>query len=147
MSLARNSDGFETLSHGYAPDGAAQASQNPEAPMPLKDIVRDVLDQASAAAKAEITLLKARGDLATRGAKTTSIWGLIAAITGFVALLSFSIGMILTLATLIGPLAATAIVTGVLLVIAAIAGLRAKSGVSDVQVAFRRDVSGEGDLP
>jgi hypothetical protein len=145
--LARNSDGFDTISHGYAPDGAAQGGEPQEAPMPLKHILRDVMDQASATAKAEITLLKARGDLAKKGVTTISIWGVAALILLAVALLAFAVGMILALATLIGPLLATLVVTAVLLLLAGLAGLRAKSGVSDMQIALRRDVSGEGDLP
>lgn len=143
--MAKNSDGFDTLSHGYAPDGGASSPMPNEAPTPLTELIRDVLDNARSAAHSELALLKARGDLAKKGAVTTSIWGVIAVLTAFVALLTFSVGMILALSTLVGPLAATAIVTVGLLVVAGLAALRAKSGVSDVKVAFRRDVFGEGD--
>jgi hypothetical protein len=143
--LAKNSDGFENISHGYAPEGASNSHAPKPAPIPFNEMVRDVLDNASNTAKAELALLKARGELAKQGTKTASVWGLIAAVTAFVALLTFAVGMVMTLATLIGPLAATLLVTGALLLVAVMAGLRAKRGAANIQVALRRDVFGEGD--
>lgn len=136
-----DSEGLDGLPHGYA-DHAGPAE---EAPVPLRDLVRNLVDEANATVQSEITLLKARGELAKQGAVTTSIWAVIAAATGFVALLAFAFGVILALATLVGPLAATFIVVAILLLITLIAAMRAKSGVSNIQLAFRRDLSGEGE--
>lgn len=137
-----NSDGLDGVSHGYAPHGSA--SEN--APVPLRDLVRNLVDEANATAKAEVALLKARGDLAKQGVKTTSIWGVIAFTTGFVALLATAFGAILALATVVGPLGATAIIVAVLILIALFSAWRAKAGASDIAVAFRRDLFGEGDV-
>lgn len=143
--MAKNSDGFESISHGYAPDGASHSHAPQEAPIPFSDLVRDVLDNASNTAKAELALLKARGELAKQGTKTATLWGLIAAVAGFVALLTFAVGMVISLSTLIGPLAATLLVTFALLLLAGLAAMRAKAGATNIQVALRRDVFGEGD--
>jgi hypothetical protein len=140
--LARDSDSYDGISHGYAPHGAPSE----EKPVPLSDLVRQLVDEANATVKAEVALLKARGELATQGAKKTSIWGIIALMTATVALLAFAFGVILALATLVGPLAATAIVVAALLLVSALAAWRAKAGVSDLSVAFRRNLFGEGDV-
>lgn len=140
--MARDSDGYSGVSHGYAPHGAPKE----DAPVPLADLVRGLIDDSKQAAQAEINLLKARGEVASQGAKKTSIWGIIALMTGFTALLAFAFGVILVLATLVGPLAATAIVVVVLLIIAAFAASKAKSGASDISVAFRKDLFGEGEV-
>lgn len=144
----KNSEGFDSegldgLPYGYAEHASTAEAQEP--PIPLRELVRNLVDEANATVQAEVNLLKARGDLAKQGVITTSIWAVIAAATAFVALLAFAFGVILALATLVGPLAATAIVVAVLAIIAIIAALRAKSGVSAIQVAFRRQLSGEGD--
>lgn len=143
--MAKNSDGFESISHGYAPDGASHSHAPQEAPIPFSDLVRDVLDNASNTAKAEVALLKARGELAKQGTKTMSLWGIVAAIAAFVALLTFAIGMVLSLSTIMGPLAATLLVSFALLLLAGLAAMRAKAGAANIQVALRRDVFGEGD--
>lgn len=140
--MARNSDSYDGISHGYAPHGAPSE----EKPVPLGDLVRQLVDEANATVNAEIALLKARGELAAQGAKKSSIWGVIALMTALVALLAFAFGVILALATLVGPLAATFIVVAGLLLIAAFAAWRAKAGVSDLSIAFRRDLFGEGDV-
>lgn len=142
----KNSDGFDSEGLDGLPYGYTEhASTAEEAPVPLRTLVRNLVDEANATVQAEINLLKARGELAKQGAITTSIWAVVAAATGFVALLAFAFGVILALATLVGPLAATAIVVAVLAAIALFAALKAKGGVSNIQVAFRRDLSGEGD--
>lgn len=139
--MPKNSDGLDGVSHGYAPQGAASE----EAPVPLRDLVRNLVDEANATMKAEVALLKARGELAAQGAKSASIWGAIALVTASVAALAFAFGAILALATLVGPLAATAIVVIVFLLIAGFAAWRAKIGVSDISTALRNNLLGEGD--
>lgn len=140
--LAMNSDGLDGVSHGYAPQGGASE----QAPLPLRQLVRNLVDETNAAAQAEVALLKARGDLAKQGVKTTSIWGVIAFTTAFVALLATAFGAILALATILGPLGATAIIVGILTLIALLSAWRAKAGASDIAVAFRSDLYGEGDV-
>lgn len=111
--------------------------------MPLKDIVRDVVDDLSATAKAELALLEARGALAGHGIKWASAWGFVAACALLVAMLAVAFGAILVLAPRVGPLAATLIVVLALLGIAAFAAWRAKRSAADVRTAFRSDLMHE----
>jgi len=130
---------FGDVSHGYAPKGRPQAPP----PVPLKDIVRDVVDDLSATAKAELALLEARGALAGHGIKWASAWGFVAACALLVAMLAVAFGAILVLAPRVGPLAATLIVVLALLGLAAIAAWRAKRSAADVRTAFRSDLMHE----
>ena len=139
---ARASDApaYDHVSHGYAPDGRAV----PPPPVPLDIIVRDVVDNVAATAKAEMALLQARGALAGHGVKWASAWGFVAACALLVAMLAVAFGAILVLAVYVGPLFATLIVVAVLLALAAFAGWRAKQSAGDVRTAFRRDLMNEG---
>ncbi|WP_260583455.1 phage holin family protein [Sphingopyxis sp. PET50] len=128
------------MSHGYAPGGPAVTPP----PVPLEKIVGDVVDNVSAAAKAELALLEARGELALHGATWTAAWGTIAACALGVAMLALAFGAILALAPHVGPLLATLIVVATLLLIAAFAGWRARSSYGDIRTALRRDLAGEG---
>src|SRR3546814_17017508 len=76
-------------------------------PVPLDAIVRDVVENVSAAAKAEMALIEARGSLAWHAIKWTSAWGFIAACALLVAMLAVAFGAIMVLAPHVGPLAAT----------------------------------------
>lgn len=55
---------FDGISHGYAPDARPATSE----PVPLDQIARDVVENLSATAKAELALIEARGELALHGA-------------------------------------------------------------------------------
>lgn len=131
---------YDHVSHGYAPDGPA----SPPPPVPLDVIVRDVVDNVAATAKAELALLQARGALAGHGVKWASAWGFVAACALLVAMLAVAFGAILVLAAYVGPLLATLIVVAALLVLAAVAGWRAKCSADDVRTAFRSDLMNEG---
>jgi hypothetical protein len=112
-------------------------------PVPLETIVRDVVDNLSATAKAELALLEARGTLAGHGIKWASAWGFVAACALLVAMLAVAFGAILVLAPHVGPLLATLIVFASLLALAAFAGWRAKVSAGDVRTAFRSDLMPE----
>ncbi len=131
--------GYDRVSHGFAPEGRAEAPP----PVPLDEIVRDVVDNLSATAKAEIALIEARGALAGHGIKWASAWGFIAACALLVAMLAVAFGAILVLAPHVGPLAATLIVFAALIALAAFAGWRAKRSAGDVRAALRRDLMHE----
>ena len=131
---------YDHISHGYAPDGRAA----PPPPVPLDVIVRDVVDNVAATAKAELALLQARGALAGQGVKWASVWGFVAACALFIAMLALAFGVILVLAARVGPLLATLIVVAALLVLAAVAGWFAKRSAGDVRTAFRSDLTNEG---
>src|SRR3546814_2624519 len=62
---------YDRVSHGYAPEGRAEAPP----PEPLDAIVRDVVVNLSATAQAEMALLEARGSLAWHAIKWTAGWG------------------------------------------------------------------------
>ncbi len=132
---------FDGVSHVYAPDGRPVTPP----PVPLEQIVGDVVDDLRATAEAELTLLKARGALAYHGVGWTSAWGFIAACALLVAMLALAFGAILVLAQHIGPLLATLIVFAVLLLVAAVAGWRARLNYGDVKAAFRDDLLARGD--
>ena len=131
---------FDGISHGYAPDGPPVAPP----PVPLEQIVGDVVDNLSATARAEFALIEARGELALHGASRAAIWGGVAATAAGVALLALAFGAILALSPQIGPLLATLAVVSALLVIAAIAAWRAHGHYGDIRTALRRDLTNEG---
>lgn len=113
-------------------------------PVPLEQIVGDVVDNLSATAKAEFALIEARSELALHGASRAAIWGGVAATAAGVALLALAFGAILALSPRVGPLLATLIVVTVLLIIAGAAAWRAHIGYGDIRTALRRDLTGEG---
>ncbi len=131
---------FDGISHGYAPDGPPVAPP----PVPLEQIVGDVVDNLSATARAEFALIEARGELALHGASRAAIWGGVAATAAGVALLALAFGAILALSPQVGPLLATLIVVTVLLAIAGGAAWRAHISYGDIRTALRRDLTNEG---
>lgn len=128
--------GYDRVAHGYAPEGPSA----PPPPVPLADIVRDVVDDVQATARTELALLQARGAVAGHGVKWASAWGFVAACALLVAMLAIAFGAILVLAAQIGPLAATLIVVALLLALAAFAGWRAKASADDIRAAFKSDL-------
>lgn len=130
---------FDGVSHGYAPDGRPLAPP----PVPLEQIVGDVVDNLSATAKAELALLEARSELALHGATWTAAWGTVAACALGIAMLALAFGAILALAPHVGPFVATLIVVAVLLVVAGLAGWRAQRSYNDIRTALRRDLTSE----
>lgn len=113
--------------------------------MPLEALVRDLVENLSETAKAELALLEARGALAGHGAKWASAWGFVAACALLVAMLAVAFGAILALAPHVGPLLATLIVVASLIALAGFAAWRAKRGADDIRTAFRRDLMHEGE--
>lgn len=132
---------FDRVSHGFAPDGPAPAAP----PVPLEDIVRDVIENLSATAKAELALLDARRAFGWEGFKWMSGWGFVAGCALLVAMLALAFGGIMILSPLVGPLLATLIVLVALLAVAAFAGWRAHLGWLDVRTALRNDLMHEGE--
>ncbi|HMO76964.1 MAG TPA: phage holin family protein [Sphingopyxis sp.] len=138
-ATASDDRGLGRVSHGYAPGGPADAPP----PVPLSDIVRDVVDDLQATAKAELALLEARGAVAGHGIKWASVWGFIAACALLVAMLAVAFGAILALMPHVGALLATLIVFAALILLAAFAGWRAKRSADDIRAAFRSDLMPE----
>lgn len=136
---ASDARSFDGISHGFAPDGRPLAPP----PVPLEQIVGDVVDNLSATAKAELALLEARSELALHGATWTAAWGTVAACALGIAMLALAFGAILALAPHVGPFVATLIVVAVLLVVAGLAGWRAQRSYDDIRTALRRDLTSE----
>jgi hypothetical protein len=130
---------FDGVSHGYAPDGRPLTPP----PVPLEQIVGDVVDNLSATAKAELALLEARSELALHGATWTAAWGTVAASALGIAMLALAFGAILALAPHVGPFVATLIVVAALLVVAGFAGWRAQQSYGDIRTALRSDLTKE----
>lgn len=133
--------GYDRVSHGFAPDGPPA----PPPPVPLDAIIRDVVDNLSASARAELALIEARGALAGHGVKWASAWGFVAACALLVAMLAVAFGAILVLAPHVGALLATLIVFAALIALAAFAGWRAKLSAGDVRTALRGDLIHESE--
>src|SRR3546814_16912230 len=90
---------YDRVSHGYAPEGRAEAPP----PEPLDAIVRDVVVNLSATAQAEMALLEARGSLAWPAIKWTAGWGFVAACAFLVPMLANAFGALIVLAPTFGP--------------------------------------------
>lgn len=139
-AASTDESGLDRVSHGYAPDGQPKVAP----PVPLEQIVGDVVDNLSATARAEFALLEARGELALHGASRAAIWGGVAATAAGVAVLALAFGAILALSPHLGPLLATLIVVSVLLIVAGGAAWRAHIGYGDIRTALRSDLTNEG---
>ena len=140
-SSASETRSFDRVSHGFAPDGPAPAPP----PVPLEDIVREVVENLSATAKAELALLDARRAFGWEGFKWMSGWGFVAGCALLVAMLALAFGGIMILSPLVGPLLATLIVFVALIAVAAFAGWRAHLGWRDVRTALRNDLMHESE--
>lgn len=102
------------------------------------DAIRLLVGEVRAAAASEMELAKACGAIVGASAKSISIWGVVALITLFVAVLTLAIGLMIALATITGPWLAALIVPGVLLCITAIAGLCIRSAAMRAKAAVAR---------
>jgi anti-sigma factor RsiW len=125
---------------GGAPDGR---SGPPDADESLRSLARKLIDDIKAAAADETALLKARGQMASDGARRAALWGAIAGGALLIGALTLIFGAILALAPLLGPVLATLLAGTMLLLIAAVAGWKARAGVSDIRLALKE----RGDDP
>ena len=117
-------------------DPAALAGEiHDAAPM---ESIRLLIGEARAAAASELELAKACGTIVGASVKAISIWGVVALITLFVAVLCLAIGLMIALATVTGPWWASAIVPGALLLVTLIAGLRIRSAANHAKAAVAR---------
>jgi len=89
----------------------------------ISTLVADVRNLA----KTEIEYLKLRAAYSGNIAKKVGIFGGLAAVLGFCAIIALILGLLLTLASLMPPIAATAIVTGTFLAIAVVLAILAAS--------------------
>lgn len=116
-----NESGPETLEDDLAP--VEEQSELSLIKGEFTTLVADVRNLA----KAEIEYLKLRAAYSGNIAKMVGIYGGLAAVLGFCAIVALILGLLLTLASLMPPIAATAIVTGTFLAIAVVLALLATS--------------------
>ena len=100
--------------------------------------LRQLVGEVKLAITSEVELAKACAAVIGASTKTMSIWGAVALLAVFVALLSLAIGIMIALATITGPWLAAVIVPGSLLGIAAIAGLIVRSAALRAKAAVGR---------
>jgi hypothetical protein len=132
--------GLGDVRHGFAPttthDDAAAAP-------PLGEIAAGLVADIKATAESELALIQARAVLAGDGVRRAAMWGAIAGGAALIALLAIVFGIIVALVPFVGAVLATLIVGGLLLALAAFAALRARSGATDIRMAFAE----KGDNP
>ena len=102
------------------------------------DSLRLLIGEAKAAAASEMELARACGAIVGASAKTISIWGVVALITLFVAVLALAIGVMIALATITGPWWAAVIVPGALLLVTLIAALIIRGAAKRAKAAVAR---------
>lgn len=102
------------------------------------DALRLLAGEVRAAASSEMELARACGAIVGTSVKAISIWGVVALITVFIALLALAIGLMIALADVTGPLLAALIVPAVLLCVTAFAGLRIRSAANRAKAAVAR---------
>lgn len=102
------------------------------------EAIRLLVGEVRAAAASEMELAKACGSIVGASVKSISIWGVVALITLFVAVLSLAIGLMIALATVTGPWLAALIVPAVLLCITAVAGLCIRGAAQRAKAAVAR---------
>ncbi|TCM21993.1 putative superfamily III holin-X [Novosphingobium sp. PhB165] len=90
-------------------------------------------EEARTLAQAELAFQKTRAAYVGAEARTIALFGVLAAVVVFFALMALVFGLVLSLASVLGPWLATAVATLALLVIAAILGLSARGRVKRVR--------------
>lgn len=103
---------------GDEDDTRVSTSSRPSVP----DLFAQLIADAREWVKAEIALIKCRGEALVESLRTAVILIVSAVMLATVALFALAIGLILALATFVGPAWATAIVVASLLLLAALFG-------------------------
>lgn len=99
------------------------------------ETARKLLDDAQTAVRSEFALWSICAAIVSREARAISVWGIVALMAIFVAILVLAIGMMLALTPFTGALGAALIVPAVLLVIAGLAGLRIRHSLAVIRKA------------
>lgn len=107
-----------------------------ESDQSLIDDVRNLADDTRTAVEAEIAYQSARAKLAGLELRSIVLWGVLAALFGFVALLTMAIGVVLALMPVFGGIGATFFVVFILALGAAAAGMVARQGMRGLQKAI-----------
>ncbi|WP_395333422.1 phage holin family protein [Novosphingobium sp. BL-8H] len=106
--------------------------------------LRLLAEEARTLAQAELAFQKTRAAYVGAEVRTIALFGTLAAVFVFFALMALVFGLVLSLASVIGPWAATAVGTLALLAIALALGMSARGRVRRMRSALGND--GGGDL-
>lgn len=96
----------------------------------LGELLTRLAHDARDAAKAEVTLAKARGTAVVTRYKSAAIWFAAAGVLALAALIALLVGLIATLTPRVGPGWATLIVIGTVTVLAAIMAMIGRARLS-----------------
>ena len=102
------------------------------------DAIRLLVGEVRAAAANEMELAKVCAAIVGNSVKAISIWGVVALITLFVAVLSLAIGLMIALASVTGPWLAALIVPAILLCVTGLAALRIRNAANRAKAAVAR---------
>lgn len=105
----------------------------------LLDDVRQLADDARAVARAEVAYQKSRAAFAGQEARSIALFGVLAAVLAFFALMALTLGLVIALTPLITAWGATAAVAGGLLVIAMLCGFSAARRWQRMRAALTGD--------
>ena len=108
------------------PDSEAELPDDSPPPLPVVQAIRQLIDDAQASAQSEFALWSAAGAVAAAQLRAITVWGIVALMGTFVALLGFVVGAILALSQWVGAVGAALLVPGIVLATAAFAALRAR---------------------
>ncbi|WP_395394779.1 phage holin family protein [Novosphingobium sp. BL-8A] len=101
--------------------------------------LRLLAEEARTLAQAELAFQKTRAAYVGAEVRKIALFGALAAVFIFFALMAFVFGLVLSLASVIGPWAATAVGTLALLLVAAILALSARGRVRRMRSALGND--------
>ncbi|MCU0729745.1 MAG: hypothetical protein MUF41_06570 [Sphingopyxis sp.] len=124
------------------PAGRAEDSGDPSTAIGPLDSIKALFAQAKATVDTEIALGRAASAVILSSAKTITLWGVVALLFAFVALLVLAIGSMMLIAQHIGIGGGMAVVLGVLLVVIAVAAWRIRGGARIISVAVAELKSG-----
>lgn len=99
------------------------------------DAIKALIEEAQIAAASETALLRACGVIVTASLKGMALWGVVALLCAFVALLAFALGAVIALAPWTGAVAAMLIVPAILLGVAGLGAWRARANLGSMREA------------
>ena len=103
----------------------------------VSQVFARVIEDGRAYARAEADKQKARAGIVAGGIRNAAIFGLVALILVFAAIVTLLVGLVFALAVQVGPLWATLIVVGGALIVAIALLLAAKGSISSMMRKIR----------
>lgn len=103
----------------------------------VSQVFARVIEEGRAYARAEADKQKARAGIVMGGVRNAAIFGLVALILVFAAIVTLLVGLVFALAVQVGPFWATLIVVGGALIVAIALLLAAKGSISSMMRKIR----------